>query len=298
MRCSAPGKVYLFGEHAVVYDRRAVACAISLRTTVKAKESEESIVSSVLGRASLDSPTHPYVKSAVDRIREINNDVGPVKIDIESELPVGTGLGSSAAVTIATLQALNQEFKVGLPLEEIAYLGHRVELEVQGAASPTDTWMSTMGGTWVVPDRRKLEPPNCSIVVGDTGVAGDTGELVGHVRYLYDKYEFMRDLIDVFDELAGEGAEYLVEGDYESVGEVMNVNQGLLDAVGVGHPRATELIHAAREAGAWGAKITGAGGGGCIVAITDDPEPVVHAIEDVGGRAFTTEISEVGVRCR
>lgn len=295
MRCSAPGKIYLFGEHAVVYGKKAIACAIDIRTYVEVGIAEESVVTSVFGTAPLESPHYPYMRTAVNKIKEIE-EINDVQIHVDSQIPVGTGLGSSAAVTIATLEALNIEFEIGIPREELARIGHSVELEVQGSASPTDTWMSTMGGTWQVPDRRKLEPPSCAIVVGDTCIAGNTGQLVGGVRRLYDKYSFMEQLIDTFDMVATEGARYLKSGDYQSLGELMNINQGLLDAVGVGHPSATKLIYAAREAGAWGAKITGAGGGGCIVAITDDPVPVVEAIKDAGGNAYVTEISLEGVR--
>ena len=87
---------------------------------------------------------------------------------------MGSGLGSSAAVTIACIGALNKLFGYGLSLEEIAKPGHEVEIQGPGAASPTDTYVSTFGGVVTIPERRKLRTPDCGIVIGDTGIFSST----------------------------------------------------------------------------------------------------------------------------
>jgi mevalonate kinase len=283
--CSAPGKIFLFGEHAVVYGEPAIACAIELRTSVRVREGKKSKI------------TSPYVFGAVKKISELVEFEG-VDIDIRSDIPTGSGLGSSAAVTIATLFALNLEFDVGLSKEDVAHLGHEVEREVQGAASLTDTFVSTMGGVIFLPSCKRLNSLNCGIVIGKTGLTSSTKKIVGQVSRLKDRHsDIIQPIFHIIGKLAKKG-EYLVEKrDYKNIGELMNVNQGLLESLGVGSPELSKQIYAARKAGALGAKITGAGGGGCMVALVDvdEMEEVASAIESVGGRVIYTKVTEIGV---
>ena len=284
--CSSPGKIFLCGEHAVVYGEPAIACAIDLRTRVRVREGKKSKI------------TSPYVAGAVKKISELVELEG-VNIDINSDIPIGSGLGSSAAVTIAILFALNLEFDVGLSKEEVAQLGHEVEREVQGAASPTDTFVSTMGGVVFLPSCKRLKSLDCGIVIGNTGMVSSTKELVRQVARLKDRHPgIIQPIFQTIGELARKG-EYLVDKrDYKNIGELMNINQGLLESLGVGCPELAAQIYAARKAGALGAKITGAGGGGCMVALVDfdEKDEVASAIESVGGRAIQTRVTEIGVR--
>ena len=120
--CSAPGKIYLFGEHAVVYGETAIACAVELRTRVRAEINDSIVIQSQLGRTGIDFEKHPYISSVIEKIRRIVPVKG-VSLDIDSDIPVGSGLGSSAAVTIASIGALNELFGCGLSHNEIAKLG-------------------------------------------------------------------------------------------------------------------------------------------------------------------------------
>ncbi|AKB26336.1 Mevalonate kinase [Methanosarcina sp. MTP4] len=296
--CSAPGKIYLFGEHAVVYGETAVACAVELRTRVRVEVTDSVIIQSQISRTGLDFEKHPYVSAVIEKMREFVPFEG-VSITVDSEIPVGSGLGSSAAVTIASIGALNELFECGLSLEEIATVGHEIEIRVQGAASPTDTYVSTFGGVVTIPERRKLKTPDCGIVVGDTGVFSSTKELVANVRQLRETYpELIGPLMASIGRISKLGESLVFAGDYSSVGRLMNVNQGLLDALGVNSLELSDLIYSARAAGAFGAKITGAGGGGCMVALTA-PEKctaVAEAISAAGGEAIITGPTEQGLR--
>ena len=296
--CSAPGKIYLFGEHAVVYGETAVACAVELRTRVRAEVADSVIIQSQISRTGIDFEKHPYVSAVVEKMREFVPFEG-VSISVDSEIPVGPGLGSSAAVTIASIGALNVLFGCGLSLEEIAKIGHEIEIRVQGAASPTDTYVSTFGGVVTIPERRKLKTPDCGIVVGDTGVFSSTKELVANVRKLRETYpELIEPLMASIGKISRIGESLVLSGDYPSIGRLMNVNQGLLDALGVNSLELSDLIYSARAAGAFGAKITGAGGGGCMVALTA-PEKctdVAKAISGAGGEAIITGPTEQGLR--
>lgn len=292
--CSAPGKIYLFGEHAVVYGEPAIACAIELRTSATAKKSDAIIISSDIGTTGLDFEVHPYVSAAIKKLGSMN-----VSIGISSDLPVGSGLGSSAAVTIATLAAINIEFELGYENEELATMGYEIEKEVQGAASPTDTFVSTFGGVVEITSRKHLKLLDCGIVIGNTNKGASpkkTAKLVKQVAMLKEEYpEVINPIIKTIGSFAKKGEVLISKKDYISLGKLMNVNHGLLDALGVGTLELSSLVYAARNAGAFGAKITGAGGGGCVVALTDSPRKVASAIEKAGGQAIITRFTAKGV---
>ncbi|HMK45717.1 MAG TPA: mevalonate kinase, partial [Methanocella sp.] len=131
VKYSAPGKIFLFGEHAVVYEKRAIACAIDLRTTVEitsAKSGGMHIQSS----AFRDEPDkNEYIKTAINKFGRLAN-IDGINVRVYSDIPVASGLGSSAAVSIATIAALNDEYGTKMSLDEIAFMGYQTELEVQG----------------------------------------------------------------------------------------------------------------------------------------------------------------------
>ena len=296
--CSAPGKIYIFGEHAVVYGENAIACAVDLRTRVRVELNDSIIIQSKIGRTGIDFEKHPYITSVIEKIRE-NTPIKGVFLEIDSEIPMGSGLGSSAAVTIASIGALNEMFGCGLSLEEIAQLGHEIELQVQGVASPTDTYVSTFGGVVTIPERRKLRIPDCGIVIGDTGIFSSTKELVANVRKLYEGYpKLIQPLLASIGKISLIGEPIVLAGDYPSIGRLMNVNQGLLDALGVNIIELSSLIYSSRRAGAFGAKITGAGGGGCMFALTspDKCEQVGEAISKAGGKVTITKPTKQGLK--
>jgi mevalonate kinase len=293
--CSAPGKIYLFGEHAVVYGKRAIACAIDLRTTVEVTNSGRGVR---IHSAFKDEPDkNLYVKTAIKKVQQYT-DIKNLNIVVTSRIPVASGLGSSAAVTVATIGALNDEFQVGLTKSDIAFMAYQTELEVQGAASPTDTFVSTMGGTVVVPDKKILPPISCGIVVGHTGISKSTSRMVSRVRALKEKYPDVVDgIMGSIGNISTVGEDLIKKNDYRSIGELMNVNQGLLDALGTTIPELSLQIHAARQHGAYGAKITGAGGGGCMVAICDEKncKDIASAIGKSYGDSFITRPTVDGV---
>lgn len=294
INCTAPGKIYLFGEHAVVYGESAIACAVELRTRVKVKRSSKISISSDIGTTGLDFEVHPYVSAAIQKMGTPG-----VSVEISSDIPVGSGLGSSAAVTVATLGALNIECAHGYGKEKIALMAHEIEKEVQGAASPTDTFVSTFGGAIEIPSRKKLDLLECGVVIGNTCKGASpkkTANLVKQVAILKEEFPDSIDpIIKTIGSFAKHGQIMLALKKYGELGRLMNVNHGLLDAIGVGTLELSALVYAARNAGAYGAKITGAGGGGCMVALTDSQDEVAQAIENAGGKAIITRFTKEGV---
>ncbi|MDK2892795.1 mevalonate kinase [Methanohalophilus sp.] len=296
--CSAPGKIYLFGEHAVVYGESAICCAIDIRARITVEEYDSVLIESSLGSTGIDYSIHPYVSEVLDKVYTMSSFEG-VKVHVESDIPIGSGLGSSAAVTVATLKGLDSLLGLNLSLEDIASIGHEIEIKVQGAASPTDTYVCTMGGTVMLPQRKHLDLLDCGVVIGNTNIFSSTKELVSNVSTLKNNYpELILPIFSTIGKAALRGELLLAEKDYEEVGKLMDINQGLLDSIGVNCSELSRLIYAARDAGAFGAKITGAGGGGCMVAIadTDKVDDVSLAISEAGGVPLVTKSTGQGVR--
>ena len=321
---SAPGKIYLFGEHAVVYGEPAVPCAIERRARVTVEQREDSHLRVHADDLSLDGFTVEYsgatdaapdidvsesliqaamgyVDAAVRQARDAADapDAG-FDITIESDIPLGAGLGSSAAVTVAGIDAATRELGVELEAEEIADRAFQAEYEVQeGQASRADTFCSAMGGAVRVEgdDCRGIEAPELPIVVGFDGGEGDTGELVAGVRDLRETSDFAADTVAAIGDIVREGERSLAEGDVERLGELMDFNHGLLEALGVSSRSLDNMVWAARDAGAHGAKLTGAGGGGCIVAL-DDTEETETALRFTPGceETFRAGLDREGVR--
>jgi mevalonate kinase len=321
---SAPGKVYLFGEHAVVYGEPAVPCAIERRARVTAEKRDEGLVvhaedlklDGFTVEYTGDGTDHPdvdaekplleaamgYVNEAVSQVQDAADepDAG-FEIWIESDIPLGAGLGSSAAVAVAAIDAGTRELGVELSSEAIADRAYQVEAAVQeGEASRADTFCSAMGGAVRVEgdDCHRLEGVgNLPFVIGYDGGAGDTGALVAGVRALRDEYDFAADTVGAIGDIVRTGEDVLQSGDTETLGELMDFNHGLLSALGVSGRSLDTMVWAARDAGAMGAKLTGAGGGGCIVAL-DDSDDVLTALDYTPGcdEAFRAPLATEGVR--
>ncbi|RLM89720.1 mevalonate kinase [Halobellus sp. Atlit-38R] len=330
---SAPGKVYLFGEHAVVYGEPAVPCAIERRATVTVDARTDDHIRVEARDLSLDGFTVEYagdadyrpdvdvpeglvdaavgyIDAAVEQARDAADapDAG-FDITVESEIPLGAGLGSSAAVVVAGIDAATRELGVELAPEELADRAYRAEYDVQdGQASRADTFCSAMGGAVRVEgdDCRQIDTPNLPFVVGFDGGAGDTGELVAGVRTLREEYDFAADTVESIGDIVRTGESMLSDADPEAeptdellseLGRLMNFDHGLLEALGVSSRTLDNMVWAAREAGAHGAKLTGAGGGGCIVALDETPETRTALRYTAECRdAFRAELDREGVR--
>jgi mevalonate kinase len=310
VRTSSPGKVILFGEHAVVYGEPAIALAVTRRFNMQVEPRKEGKGHTVDGHR-MTKAHHSYFKYAVENYWE----GGPLDIRTRSEIPSSSGMGSSAALTTSLMAALVD--MAGGSIEEdrerIARQSFATEYGVQGAASPTDTSTATMGlgillakepldgllwhvekgdAEWYI---HRVGVPKLNIVVGYTGLKGNTGELVAKVRRFWEANNFAKETVSDIGKLTMEGVRALEAGDKERIGQLMDRNHQLLSILGVNHDKLQRLIEAARPH-SYGAKLTGAGGGGSMIALTDEPEKVSKAIEAAGGQPFIAEIGAPGVR--
>ncbi len=309
---SAPGKVILFGEHAVVSGASAIGGAIDLR----AKVTIENLPGSVLIEAhnipikdfSIDlvtgkiesveaSNAMKYVSAALDEFDSKN-----LRVKIESDLPPASGLGSSAAIVVATIAAINGYLQLEMSKKEIAFKAHKIERSVQnGLGSPMDTALATFGGFLKIgPGIQPIDLPSMQLVVGCTRQPHDTRIEVEKVQRLKSRWPgLLEPIFEAIGAISARAVPLIQEQHLAEIGELMNVNHGLLEALGVGTRELCELVYAARGAGgAYGAKITGAGGGGCMIAL---PRPggasnLITAIKQGKGLAFPVRVGLEGVR--
>ncbi len=348
VQASAPGKCILFGEHAVVYGQPAVAVAIDQRMSVSLALSDDWRIDGM----SFHPQRHPHVEALRQRLWDGGP---PLSVKILGNIPAASGLGSSAALSVAASAALRcakgrqiknddwaegwtaarpnnvydgpWEFTKGDSVEygaksvdedECAILTHAVEAYAQGGrASPMDSSTCAHGGCIVLSDKveddlnwlysRKLNDVSWEVhsvelsniddvwlVIGSTGIHAPTSEQVAKVaKLLENQPEKMRE-IETIGIVARRGTAALMEGDMESVGRAMSENHLLLRSIGVSCPELEALITAAAPT-SLGVKLTGAGGGGCMIALTRNPKLTSEAIELAGGRTLISKLAATGM---
>jgi len=285
-RAAAPGKVILLGEHAVVYGRTALAAAIDryvqvcITSTPRTSENAE----------------HAMAAEVLTRATELMS-VSPRTFEttISSNLPSGVGLGSSAALSVALIRALAQF--VGREFDAAAVCAHAFELEkvFHGFPSGVDNTVATHGGliafrlNAAVRALSIARPVQLVIALGRT--PRRTRAAVTALRARWDAerapYEC---LFDEVDELVTSAEHALGDGDLRILGDLMNANHAVLRRLGVSTDELDRLVALARAEGAWGAKLTGGGGGGAIICL-GDTERLLAAFSQAGWQAFATTIS-------
>lgn len=305
----APGKVILFGEHAVVYGRPAIAVPVTqVRAQVSVEKGIDGIsiqakdlgLSHTLGESPVDEALEPVI-SLVESTLEYLGVHGspPLIITITSTIPIARGLGSGAAVSTALVRGLSDYFGRELGPEKVSALVYEAEKFYHGTPSGIDnTVISYEQPIYFVrgtpPQFFKVGKPFL-LTIGDSGVESPTKVVVGEVRRRWEgkpyKYERLFDRIGWIAEGAKEEME---KGNLERLGSLMDENQALLAELGVSFPQLDLLVRIAKEAGALGAKLSGAGRGGCVIALIEERrrEEVAAALEQGGAqRVIVTEVS-------
>lgn len=283
---SAPGKLMLFGEHAVVYGYPSIVTAMSERLVVFPGESRGDT-------RFIDAAIAAWGKPGV-------------KFAAQSSFSAKFGFGSSSAVTVATLKALRPQALN----REIFDAAYKIVLEIQGIGSGFDVAAAVYGGTlYFTTGGKTIEPLNVAeipLIVGYTGVKSNSVELVRQVAQKREKEpEKVDRIFQAIAKLVEEAKQRMLEGDWERVGRLMDFNQEYLRDLGVSSENLEALISAAKKAGAWGAKLSGAGGGDCMIAVgpSDSPageagkrEVIRKAIEAAGGQVINVRANAQGVR--
>jgi len=320
VEASAPAKIILFGEHFVVYGEPAIVLAIDKRAYAQAtlrKDNQRYIKSHDLNVSGFFENEHfqaqkggnkaerklQPIKTIIQKVLDQSDKKVGVNVEIKSLIPVAVGLGSSAAVAASVAAATSQLLNVALSPKEIFQLALEAERFVHGTPSGIDPAISTHGGTLLFRKDEGFKPlrveADIPLVIGNTRMQRSTGELVALVQRKRDRYPtIIEPVIKAGGEIVKKAVEALQRGDMPTLGELMNINQALLSAVGVSNEPLERLIHAARNAGSFGAKLTGGGGGGCIIALASQEKlkQIAEAIEKAGGLAFTARKTDEGVK--
>ncbi len=307
MKASAPGKIILFGEHAVVYGRPALAVPVT-QVHVDAEVSDSPragiwIHAPIIDlHAELNSlpPDHAIASVILKVIQRFGISPSPnLDISISSTIPVAAGLGSGAAVSVALIRALSASLSRPMTDDEVNALTYEIEKIHHGTPSGIDNTVITYGKPVYFMKDRPVETFKTgnpfTIVIGDTGIAAPTKESVGDVRRLWIRDQF--NLENIFNEIAQIaliGRRSIESGRTEMLGELMDHNHEYLQELTVSSPELDSLVEAARKAGALGAKMSGGGRGGNMIALVDPAkaESVAAALMSAGAkRTIITEVS-------
>ncbi len=308
--CSAPGKVILFGEHAVVYGHPALAAATDQRTVV---EVDQCGTKFTVNGFRIHERYHSYLLTAVERLWKRED---AVRLQTEGGVPSASGTGSSSALTVAAVGAL-MRLQGQDDLPGLAQNAFEVERATQGGGSPTDTTTSAAGGGIAIAGKppkigdplwelhweesrwfvERLDLPEMTLVVGNSGVKGRTDAQVAKVAHGSKKNPLVRDALAEIGQISRDAVPLLAAKDWEATGRLMDQAHGCMHTIGVNHQAVQRLIDAVRDVpGSYGAKITGAGGGGSMIVLTDKPARAARAIEEAGGTPFTVTLGGPGVQ--
>jgi mevalonate kinase len=297
---SAPGKVILFGEHAVVYGRPAIAVPV---IEVRAKAIVTANPLGSPGSVRIQSPdvgidtmltnlpvNHPLaavvwlVSSTLDLPH-----LPACKIRISSTIPVASGLGSSAAVSVAVIRALSTFLGITLTDEQISAMAFEVEKLHHGTPSGIDnTVIAYRMPVYFIRDqpieRFTIGTP-LTLVIGDSGVAFPTAKTVEDVRTAWQKEpERYENMFNSIGDIVREARNAIAGGKIETIGKLMDENHEILAQMGVSSPELDDLTAAAREANALGAKLCGGGRGGNMIALAtpQTASGISRALENTG----------------
>lgn len=306
---SAPGKIILFGEHAVVYGRPAIAVPV---LKVHAKTIASADPRGTPGVVKLSAPgiglestladlpeEHPLAAAIWKAASAMKlSHIPACTIQVTSNIPIAGGMGSSAAVSVSMLRAFSALMGHPLSDEQVSDLAYEVEVIHHGTPSGIDNTVITYARpVYFVkgkqPEILQVNQP-FTLVIGDSGVQSSTAGMVGGVRERHaEELEQYEALFDAVGDVTDAAREAIQAGRVDALGPLMDENQSLLSRMGVSSHALEKLIEAARWSGAKGAKLSGAGGGGNIIALVTDEtaDRVSAALKQAGAvRTITTEI--------
>ncbi len=310
------GKIILFGEHAVVYGFPSLAAGLTkgIYGEVKEKQGEECSLSVPLWGLEVRESEESQLGKALRTITKSIPLSRHCHIHLIPEIPCKAGLGSSAAMAVAIIKTLVEWKKLDWPLEKINELALESECVFHGTPSGIDNTVATYGGLCYLSDAQRFSPPACatkhlklkkltasflpslphafSFVIINTRKERETKKLVDHVREEKLKNpEQMESLFSEIGTFAWEGYTCMLEQQNEKLGRLMQRNHELLFSLGISSPELEKAASCAYKAGALGAKLTGAGGGGCLIAFAPGKEDAILLESEKQG--FTGFIAQI-----
>ena len=302
-RSSANGKVILFGEHAVVYGRPALAVPLPLAVEATVVQSDESMV--VVPRWGVEqriprSTENPQgiVRVLTTVLEQLDLHEQNFTVEIFPNIPRAVGLGVSAAISVAVIRALSDYFNLGLDNETVNELAYECERSAHGNPSGVDNTLATYGVPLMYQRAPESSKPEFNIVnpgaafhvlVGVTGKESLTANMVSRVQRgrAKNEQEYER-IFDGIENVTRRGLDAFCGGDVQALGEFTNLCHGYLNALQLSTPEIEELVYLMRENGALGAKLTGAGGGGSVIGIfAQQPDNALEVVQNAGYSGFS-----------
>ena len=301
-RQSAYGKIILLGEHAVVYGRPAIALPIPLAVEAAVRKEGDGI-NVLIPRWGIEQKVRPSAPGFAGIIATLMSQIGlaneNMTIEVFPHIPRAMGLGGSSALAVAILRAADEAYGLQLSDGRINELAFECEKTAHGTPSGIDNTVATYG-TPLLYQRQQDEAQQqarftnitlgqpLEMVIGVTGKESLTADTVARVRASWQQYpDRYESLFDQIGQLTSSGHSALQEGRLDELGELMNLCHGYLNALQLSTPELEELVHIARRNGAIGAKLTGGGGGGSMIALCPDAtHSVQQAFEAAGYKAI------------
>jgi len=299
------GKIILFGEHFVVYGLPAIVSAINKQAEIVVERKEKfphELVDATKRFSGVPFLTWQICQKPIEAVLKHLNISTPLRITLGGELPVpNSGIGSSAAHLVGLARALSKEFDLNLNDEQINKAAFIGEKEIHGTPSGIDNTAATYGGLFLFQrnssEKNLIKPIEIEpilIVIAESGIRTNTKQVVQSVKELKEKEsEKVGSLFKRYESLVKQAHEALEKNDLVRVGNLMNENHKLLQELTVSCPELDNMTEISRNAGALGAKLTGTGRGGLMVALTpskDLQEKVASALRIAGYEVFVTGI--------
>lgn len=294
----AHGKIILLGEHSVVYGEPSIAIpfpAAKVITTVTEATENTRIDCDFYHGLLNDMPE--LLESLKETIRvclaRVNQSAANLHIQIESQIPAERGMGSSAAVSVATTRAIFNFFNQPLGKAELLEITDISEKIAHGNPSGLDALMTSTSNPCYFVKGQEFEPLKMNLdsylVVGDTGKTGQTKEAVASIAYKLTQQdkEMTKNKLSQLGELAKTGRFFLEHNKQVTLGQNMSLVHQLLTELGVSSSELNHLVKTAMNQGALGAKLTGGGRGGCMIALAHSPqiaESISHALLESGAK--------------
>lgn len=314
---SAPGKLMLMGEHAVVYGYPCLVTAVDSRFKLTLTEIDAPnllLHAPDLGIIDYHKPINQIGKGDIppkaqcielsfkNFVQKYGINTG-IKVETQSQFSQSYGFGSSSASIVCTMKALSQISQKKLTNQELFDLCYRTVIDKQGVGSGFDVAAAIWGGTlYFVTGGKAIEPLNINnlpLVIGYTGVKSDTTQIVKEIAKKKELYPAKIELIfKAISGLVEQGKRALLEKDWPLLGKLMNFNQNYLEDLGVSTEKLNSMVSSAKAAGALGAKLSGAGGGDCMIALHNgkNKQAIEKAIIQAGGEIVDIKAHAQGAR--
>lgn len=319
---SAPAKIILFGEHFVVYNQPAILASINKRIKIESRIVLENKNTIRIETNNFGKKIYPlsilkdtdhnsdndFFYPIIYILKKILHDpekINGIDIKIESEIPYGVGLGSSAALSVAAVASIYGLYNRYSKKNEILELAIETEKIIHRNSSGADCVISTYGGLMYYQKKSNLKPLKYSkklnFIVINTGLKHSTGELVSIVeRFRQNNFITFLKLSNKVTNICNNAIEALKEGNSTKLGKLMNENQILLEQIGVSNKEINKIIDTSLNYGAIGSKLTGAGGGGCILSLIhqEKKEDFLTNMKENGYECFAITIENQGVKVK